>query len=81
MTIDRDRAARFGIQPALIDATIYDAIGQREVAQYFTQVNAYHVVLEVDPALQTDPRLFDKLYLTSPTTGQQVPVSTSCAPT
>jgi HAE1 family hydrophobic/amphiphilic exporter-1 len=75
VTIDRDRAARFGIQPTLIDATIYDAIGQREVTQYFTQVNAYHVVLEVDPALQTDPRLFDKLYVTSPTTSQQVPVS------
>ena len=66
LTIDRDRAARFGIQPTLIDATIYDAIGQRQVAQYFTQLNAYHVILEVDPALQTDPRLFDKLYLTSP---------------
>jgi hydrophobic/amphiphilic exporter-1 (mainly G- bacteria), HAE1 family len=75
LTIDRDRAARFGIQPTLIDATIYDAIGQRDVAQYFTQLNSYHVVLEVDPALQTDPRLFDKLYLTSPTTGQQVPLS------
>jgi HAE1 family hydrophobic/amphiphilic exporter-1 len=75
VTIDRDRAARFGIQPALIDATIYDAIGQREVTQFFTQINSYHVVLEVDPALQTDPRLFDKLYLTSPTTGQQVPLS------
>jgi hydrophobe/amphiphile efflux-1 (HAE1) family protein len=76
LTIDRDRAARFGIQPTLIDATIYDAIGQREVAQYFTQLNSYYVVLEVDPALQTDPRLFAKLYLTSPLTGQQVPVST-----
>jgi hydrophobic/amphiphilic exporter-1 (mainly G- bacteria), HAE1 family len=75
LTIDRDRAGRFGIQPTLIDATIYDAIGQREVTQYFTQINAYHVVLEVAPALQTDPRLFDKLYLTSPTTAQQVPVS------
>jgi HAE1 family hydrophobic/amphiphilic exporter-1 len=75
LTIDRDRAARFGIQPSLIDATIYDAIGQRDVAQYFTQLNSYHVVLEVDPPLQTDPRLFDKLYLTSPTTGQQVPLS------
>ena len=77
LTIDRDRAARFGIQPTLIDATIYDAIGQRQVTQYFTQLNAYHVILEVDPALQTDPRLFDKLYLTSPLmAGQQVPVST-----
>jgi HAE1 family hydrophobic/amphiphilic exporter-1 len=76
LTIDRDRASRFGIQPPLIDATIYDAIGQRQVAQYFTQLNSYHVVLEVDPALQTDPRLFDQLYLASPLTGQQVPVST-----
>ena len=76
LTIDRDRAARFGIQPTLIDATIYDAIGQRQVAQYFTQLNSYHVVLEVTPGLQTDPRLFDTLYLTSPLTGRQVPVST-----
>jgi multidrug efflux pump subunit AcrB len=75
VTIDRDRAARFGVQPTLIDATIYDAIGQRQVVQFFTQINAYHVVLEVDPALQTDPRLFDKLYLTSPVTTKQVPVS------
>ena len=76
LTIDRDRAARFGIQPSLIDATIYDAIGQREIAQYFTQLNSYHVVLEVDPALQGDPRLLDTLYLTSPSTMQQVPIST-----
>jgi HAE1 family hydrophobic/amphiphilic exporter-1 len=75
LTIDRDRAARFGIQPTLIDATISDAIGQRQVVQFFTQINAYHVVLEVDPALQGDPRLFDKLYLTSPVTTKQVPVS------
>jgi HAE1 family hydrophobic/amphiphilic exporter-1 len=77
LTIDRDRTARFGIQPTLIDATIYDAIGQRQVTQYFTQLNSYHVVLEVDPALQTDPRLFDKLYITSPLiAGRQVPLST-----
>ena len=76
LMIDRDRASRFGIPPTLINATIYDAIGQREVAQYFTQLNSYHVVLEVDPALQADPRLLDKLYLTSPVTMQQVPLST-----
>jgi HAE1 family hydrophobic/amphiphilic exporter-1 len=46
------------------------------VTQYFTQLNSYHVILEVDPALQIDPRLFAKLYVTSPATGQQVPVST-----
>ncbi len=76
LTIDRDRASTFGITPALIDATIYDAIGQRQVNQYFTQINSYHVVLEVTPKLQEDPALFSKLYLTSPVTGQQVPLST-----
>jgi HAE1 family hydrophobic/amphiphilic exporter-1 len=76
LTIDRARAASFGITPAAIDATLYDAIGQRQVAQYFTQTNSYHVVLEVAPALQGDIGVFDKLYLTSPLTGQQVPLST-----
>ena len=76
LTIDRDRAATYGISPATIDATIYDAIGQRQVSQYFTQINSYHVVLEVTPELQADPSLFNKLYVTSPLTQQQVPLST-----
>ena len=75
LTIDRARASSFGISPALIDATLYDAIGQRQVAQFFTQTNSYRVVLEVTPKLQQDPGLFDKLYVTSPLTGQQVPLS------
>ena len=75
LTIDRARASSFGIAPALIDATIYDAIGQRQVAQYFTQINSYHVILEVTPELQQDPALFNKLYITSPLTNQQVPLS------
>jgi HAE1 family hydrophobic/amphiphilic exporter-1 len=75
LTIDRARAASFGISPALIDSTLNDAIGQRQVAQYFTQTNSYHVILEVTPELQQDPSLFDKLYLTSPLTGSQVPLS------
>ncbi len=75
LTIDRARAASFGISPALIDATLYDAVGQRQVAQYFTQTNSYHVVLEVTPKLQQDPSLFDRLYITSPLNGQQVPLS------
>jgi len=75
LVIDRDQAARFGIQPELIDATLYDAFGQRQVAQYFTQLNAYHVILEVPPALQGDPSSLDKLYIKSPLTGQMVPLS------
>ncbi|HEV2978038.1 MAG TPA: efflux RND transporter permease subunit [Casimicrobiaceae bacterium] len=76
LTIDRDKASSYGISPAMIDATIYDAIGQRQVQQYFTQLNAYHVVLEVTPQLQQDPSLLDKIYVTSPTLNKQVPVST-----
>ena len=76
LTIDRDRAASLGITPAVIDSTIYDAIGQRQVGQYFTQINSYHIVLEVTPQMQADPALFSKLYVTSPLTNQQVPLST-----
>jgi len=76
LTIDRDRASSYGITPAMIDATIYDAIGQRQIVQYSTQLNAYHVILEVLPRLQEDPSLFDKIYVTSPTLGKPVPLST-----
>ena len=76
LTIDRDRASSYGISPAVIDATIYDAIGQRQVVQYSTQQNVYHVILEAAPALQQDPSLLGKIYVTSPTQGKQVPVST-----
>ena len=75
LTIDRDQAARFGIQPAAIDQALYDAFGQRQAAQYFTQPNSYHVVLEITPSLQTDPASLQKLYLKSPLTGQMVPLS------
>ncbi|AXI01657.1 multidrug efflux RND transporter permease subunit [Aquirhabdus parva] len=76
LVIDRDQAARFGIQPSLIDQTLYDAFGQRQVGQYFTQLNSYHVILEVTPTLQADPNTLNKLYITSPLTGEQVPLST-----
>ena len=75
LTIDRDQAARFGIQPAAIDQTLYDAFGQRQVAQFFTQLNSYHVILEITPSLQGDPNTLKKLYLKSPLTGQMVPLS------
>jgi hydrophobe/amphiphile efflux-1 (HAE1) family protein len=76
LTIDRDQASRFGIQPQLIDDTLYDAFGQRQVTQYFTQVNSYHVVLEVLPQLQSNPEALDHIFIKSPLTGQQVPLST-----
>ena len=75
LTVDRDAAARFGIQPQLIDDTLYDAFGQRQVTQYFTQLNSYHVILEILPELQGKLDTLDKLYLKSPSTGDQVPLS------
>src|SRR5215470_14231724 len=59
----------------MIDDTLYDAFGQRQVAQYFTQLSQYHVVLEVDPRYQADPASLSKIYVKSPTTGEQVPLS------
>ena len=75
LTIDRDSASRFGIQPQLIDDTLYDAFGQRQVAQFFTQLNSYHVILEILPELQGKLDTLDKIYIKSPTTGDQVPLS------
>jgi hydrophobic/amphiphilic exporter-1 (mainly G- bacteria), HAE1 family len=80
LAIDRDRASSYGISPTDIDAAIYDAIGQRQVVQYSTQLNVYHVILEAAPALQKDPGLLDKIYIKSPTLGTQVPVSTFAKP-
>jgi hydrophobe/amphiphile efflux-1 (HAE1) family protein len=76
LAIDRDMAARFGIQPNQIDNVLYDAFGQNQVTQYFTQLNSYHVILEIDPKLQGDPHTLNLLYVKSPLNGQQIPLST-----
>jgi multidrug efflux pump subunit AcrB len=73
--IDRDAAGRYGITPQAINDTLYDAFGQRQVAQYFSEVNAYHVVLELPPAIQADPTVLQQVYIRSPQSGQQVPMS------
>ena len=73
--INRDQASRFGLTPQVIDDTLYDSFGQRQVAQYFTQQNSYHVVMEVTPELQGDPQVLDKIYVRSPATGQLVPLA------
>ena len=76
VSINRDQAARFGILPEVIDATLNDAFGQRQVAQYYTQTDTYNVVLEVPPAMQGKLSTLDNIYLRSPLTGQAVPIST-----
>jgi len=74
LVIDRDSASRLGILPAQIDSTLYDAFGQRQVSTIYTQLNQYHVVLEVDPQFQQDPESLDNIYVKS-NTGTQVPLS------
>ena len=76
LNINRDTASRYGIQPQLIDDTLYDAFGQRQVTQYFTQLNSYHVILEILPELQGSIDTLNKLYIKSPLTGEQVPLAT-----
>src|SRR4051812_39437810 len=76
LKINRDTASRYGIQPQLIDDTLYDAFGQRQVTQYFTQLNTYRVILEILPELQGNLDTLSKLYVKSPATGDQVPLST-----
>ncbi len=74
LVIDRDSAARFGILPQAIDDTLYDAFGQRQVSTIFTQLNQYHVVLEVGKQFQNDPSDLTHVYVKSQT-GTQVPLS------
>jgi multidrug efflux pump len=71
---DRDTAARFGISPQLIDATLYDAFGQRQVSTMYTGVNQYHVVMEAAPQFWQDPQTLKQVYVISPS-GAVVPLS------
>ena len=63
LVFDRDTAARLGITTSTIDQTLYDAYGQRQVSTMFTQLNQYHVVLEVKPAFQQNPVDLRNLYI------------------
>src|SRR6185312_11587535 len=73
--IDRDQASRYGLTMQTIDDTLYDAFGQRQIAQYFTQLSSYQVIMEILPRLQGDVETLDKIFLISPTTGGEVPLS------
>jgi hydrophobe/amphiphile efflux-1 (HAE1) family protein len=73
--IDRDAASRLGISPSLIDETLYDAFGQRQVATMYTSTSQYKVVLEVKPEFRDDPTALSKIYVSGPG-GTQLPLST-----
>ena len=75
VTIKRDVAASYGIQPSTIDNTLDDAFGQRIVSTMYTTLNQYHVVLEVEPQFEYSPATLNNIYVPS-STGQQVPLAT-----
>src|SRR5713101_6259977 len=72
--VDRDAAYRLGLSAALIDQTLYDAFGQRQVATIYTATNQYKVVLEVQPQFLSDPAALSKIYVAGQN-GAQVPLS------
>ena len=75
LVVDRDTASRLGIPQQVIDNTLYDAFGQRQVSTIYTQLNQYHVVMEVDPRFQQSTDAIEQLYVRS-SNGMQVPLST-----
>jgi multidrug efflux pump len=74
VTYDRDEAARYGISPQLVDATLYDAFGQRQVSTMYRGQNQYHVVMEAAPEYWQSPSSLNDVFVISPT-NQSVPLS------
>nr|WP_218947893.1 multidrug efflux RND transporter permease subunit [Pollutimonas harenae] len=74
VVIDRDAAARLGVNNAVIDDALYDAFGQRLISTIFTQSSQYRVVLEVAPQFRQDPQALTQIYIPT-TSGTPVPLS------
>ena len=74
LVVDRDTAYRLGISAKLLDDTLYDAFGQRQVAITYTPLNQYHLVMEVAPKYWQDPEILHDLFIRS-ADGTQVPLS------
>jgi multidrug efflux pump subunit AcrB len=75
LVYDRATAARIGLTPQAIDNTLSDAFGQRQVSTIFTQLNQYHVVMEVQPRFLQTPAGLDAIHL-HPATGGEIPLGT-----
>ena len=74
LVIYRERAAELGVMLQAIDATLYDAFGQRPISTIYTQLNYYRVILEVKPRFRDDPSDLSSIYVKS-ASGEQVPLS------
>jgi multidrug efflux pump len=75
LVIDRSTASRLGISPAMIDNTLYDAFGQRQVSTMYRQLNQYYVVMTVEPRFWQNPEGLQHIYVRS-TNGSLVPLHT-----
>ena len=74
VVFDRTTASRLGLSPQLIDDTLYDAFGQRQVSIMYTALNQYHVVMEVAPQYWQNASALHDIYVRAPA-GGQVPLS------
>ena len=79
LTIDRATASRFGITPATIDNTLYDAFGQRQINTLYTELNQYHVILETDPRFQLNPAMLRDIYIQASSGGTAAAASSNTA--
>src|SRR5205085_777668 len=75
LVVDRNTASRLGVTPQMIDDTLYDAFGQRLISTIFTQLNQYHVVLEVSPDHQLTPNDLNDIYVHASPGGTPPPAS------
>ena len=77
LSYDRQTAARLGISAQLLDDTLYDAFGQRQVSTMFTSLNQYHVVMEVDPQFWQDPEGLNAIYIRPASSPTPIPIAAS----
>lgn len=74
VTIDRDRAAQLGVAPESIDGTLYSALGQRNIATVFSQIDQYRVIMEIAPEQKTDVSILERLHVPT-ASGRLIPLS------
>ena len=75
LSYDRQTAARLGISAQILDDTLYDAFGQRQVSTMFTSLNQYHVVMEVDPQFWQDPKGLNAIYIRPASSPTPTPIA------
>src|SRR5204863_3517459 len=75
--VDREKAGRFGVSMQIVNDTLNDAFGQRQISTIYGQANQYRVILEAAPEYQRDPSALQKIYVPANTPSQ--PLATSSA--